>query len=391
MKPRIVLSGVNFIEGGPLAVFQDALHSLSKSFLDRFDVTALVHRRELFDIPGITFLGFPEIKGSWLRRLHFEYVRCRSISRELEPFLWLAMHDITPNVSAQVRAVYCHNPAPFHRLSLNEALLDRTFALFQVLYRFFYAFNISKNDFVIVQQDWIRDEFRRWYHVQNVVVAHPSIAPYIAKEALPVADEKQKDYIFFYPALSRTFKNFELLLGAARLLEEQSVRGFTIHVTIDGTENKYSAKLRQSFGDLKSIGWLGRQTRACVEDLYLRADCLVFPSKLETWGMPISEWKRTGKPMLVADLPYAHETVGDYEQVTFVNAYNEAALAKNLLDMLRGNVCMAGSHAEPVAAPFARDWQELFELLLQAHKTELAVSSSGETSRGARNAERDHA
>jgi len=389
LKPRIVLSGVNFVEGGPLAVFQDALHSLSESFLHRFDVTALVHRCELFDIPGITFLEFPEIKGSWLRRLHFEYVQCRVISRELKPYLWLAMHDMTPNVSAQVRAVYCHNPAPFYRLTIKEALIDRTFALFRVLYKFLYAINITKNDFVIVQQDWLRQEFQDRYHVQNVVVAHPSIAPFMARDLVPVAEGEQKEYIFFYPALPRAFKNFELLFGAAKLLEEQAVPGFSIRVTIDGTENQYAAMLRKRFGNLQSIRWLGRQTRGCVEDLYQLADCLVFPSKLETWGMPISEWKRTRKPMLIADLPYAHETVGHYEQVTFVDVGDEAALAKSLLDMLRGNACMSGSNAEPLAAPFARNWQELFELLLQEHETSLAGLQIADTSRRAKNAERN--
>ena len=50
---------------------------------------------------------------------------------------------------------------------------------------------------------------------------------------------------------------------------------------------------------------------------YAKADCLLFPSKLETWGIPISEFQQTGKPMLVIDLPYAHETVGSYHAVSF--------------------------------------------------------------------------
>jgi len=32
-------------------------------------------------------------------------------------------------------------------------------------------------------------------------------------------------------------------------------------------------------------------------------------------GMPITEFKATGKPILAADLPYAHETIGEYGQV----------------------------------------------------------------------------
>ena len=97
MKPRIVLSGVNFVEAGPLSIFQDALEALAGNFLDRYEVVALVHSKALFLTSGITYLEFPAIKSSWLRRLRFEYRDCRALSRELKPHLWLAMHDITPS------------------------------------------------------------------------------------------------------------------------------------------------------------------------------------------------------------------------------------------------------------------------------------------------------
>ena len=45
VKPRIVLSGVNFVEGGPLSVFKDALRELADHYAGRYEIVALVHRR----------------------------------------------------------------------------------------------------------------------------------------------------------------------------------------------------------------------------------------------------------------------------------------------------------------------------------------------------------
>lgn len=362
MKPRIVLSGVNFVEGGPLAVFQDALAVLSADFLHRFEVIALVHRSDLFQVPGIQYREFPEVKGSWFARLTFEYRRCLELSRELSPTLWLAMHDITPNVSAHVRAVYCHNPAPFYRLGLREAFLDPTFALFRVFYKYLYAINIEDNDFVVVQQDWLREEFRSRYRTREVVVAHPSIPSFPIDSS---SREKRTEgrYIFFYPAFPRSFKNFELALEAARMLEKQT-QAFEVWITIDGSENRYAAKLRQEFASLRSVRWLGKQPRNEVEAIYSQADCLLFPSKLETWGMPISEWKRTGKPMLVADLPYAHETVGTYSGVAFVDAKEPESLVQCMSALLSGRKLSASAQEQVIQPPFARDWRELFDILL---------------------------
>jgi hypothetical protein len=213
-----VLSGVNFTEMGPLTVFKEALTSLATTYTDRYEIIALVHRKSLFDTPGVTYMEYPEIKSSWLKRLRFEYYACRSISEEINPCLWFAMHDMTPNVRANVRAVYCHNPAPFYPFSLNEALLDWRFGLFTLVYRFLYRINIKSNDFVVVQQDWLRMEFNARYGVRNVVVAHPSVEHLAIPEATGQL-ESRGPYRFFYPAYPRTFKNMEQVLKAAQRLE----------------------------------------------------------------------------------------------------------------------------------------------------------------------------
>ena len=368
MKPRIVLSGVNFVEGGPLSVFKDALQELADHYASRYEIVALVHRQSLFDINNITYIEFPHVKSSWLRRLQFEYWSLRAVSRRLRPYLWLSMHDMTPNVTAEVRAVYCHNPSPFYRLGAREALTDWKFSLFTFFYRYLYAINLHRNDLVIVQQEWLRGEFRRRYHVPNIVVAHPRIPRLV----IPAVDEEQQTQgqtvRFFYPTYPRSFKNVELLLQAARTLEQRGVHGFTLWLTIDGSENRYAAKLRSEYGGLRSVSWLGIMPRDRILLLYAKADCLLFPSKLETWGMPISEFEQTGKPMLVIDLPYAHETVGRYPLVSFFPPGNARVLADAMESFIQGRLTFSETAAPSIPAPFAADWTELFDILLNENQ-----------------------
>jgi hypothetical protein len=152
MRQRIVLSGVNLVDMGPLHIFREALQSLVRAYGDEYEVIAIVHRCALFDIPHVRYIEFPKIKSSWLRRLWFEYATLRTLSRQLSPKLWLSMHDMTPNVTADIRAVYCHNPSPFYHLQLRDAVLDPTFALFVLFYRHLYRINLKINDFVIFSQ-----------------------------------------------------------------------------------------------------------------------------------------------------------------------------------------------------------------------------------------------
>jgi glycosyltransferase involved in cell wall biosynthesis len=67
---------------------------------------------------------------------------------------------------------------------------------------------------------------------------------------------------------------------------------------------------------------------------YISCDAVIFPSKLETWGLPITEAKIFKKPLILVNMPYAHETVGDYENVNFFNPNDHHALANLMLDIL---------------------------------------------------------
>jgi len=362
LKPTIVLSGVNITNTGILTIFNDALTSLSAEYLDTYNIVALVHKRSLFDVPGVTFIEYPEIKSSWLKRLRFEYYECRGISEEIKPRLWFAMHDMTPNVRAEVRAVYCHNPSAFYPFSIREARLDWKFGLFALFYRFLYGINIESNDFVVVQQEWIRCVFRARYRAHNVVVAHPSVEHLTVQ--MSSDSPTHSPYRFFYPAYPRTFKNTEQILNAARRLERGGFNQFEVRLTMDGTETPYAAKILREFSDLTTVRWLGLLPRTEVMRLYGEADCLIFPSKLETWGMPITEFKSTGKPILAADLPYAHETVGEYGKVAFFGIGDDAPLAAMMQQAASGREIFGRAEEMPIDKPFSRNWQELWSILL---------------------------
>jgi len=362
-KARIVLSGPNMNQVGALMVFRDAIESLAAEYADRFDIVALVHKKSLFDVPGVTFLEFPETKTSWFKRLRFEYWDCRALSKELDAYLWIGMHDTSPIVHAKVQAVYCHNPTAFYRFRLSESLLDWRFGMFTLFYRFLYGLNIKANDFVVVQQDWLRDGFMSRYGISSVVVARPSVEHLVIPVA-PAANDSELPYRFFYPSYPRPYKNMDQVLEASRILERSGFNRFEVWLTINGTETRYSKKLFREYGDLTTVRWLGLLPREEVLARYAEAECLLFPSRLETWGMPITEFKPTGKPILAADLPYAYETVGTYGKAAFFDTSSPARLAECMRQAALGEPIFHAVEERPIAAPVSHNWHELWQILL---------------------------
>jgi glycosyltransferase involved in cell wall biosynthesis len=348
---------------GPLAVFKDALGSLASHYGKEYEITALVHRRALLDIPNVAYLEFPDVKSSWIKRLRFEFLRSKDICDRIQPHLWLSMDNVTPNVSAEIQAVYCHNPSPFYRFRFRDLWHDWKFGLFTLFYRYLYAINIGRNDHVIVQQDWIRRRFEGLYPVRNVIVAHPTIdVPIIRDDATRRGAEAA--YRFFYPAFPRTFKNAEVALAAAHLMEMSGFHNFELWLTFDASVNRYAADIARRFSHVRSVRWLGLLPRQQVFARYAEADCLLFPSKLETWGLPITEFKTTGKPILAADLAYAHETVGSYAQAAFFDPEKPEELARLMKAAALGKQAFSAVKAEPISSPFAANWTELWSLLL---------------------------
>lgn len=357
---RIVVSAVNFTEGGPLTVLRECLASAIAALPAEWEVVALVHRADLIHEPRVRLISIPSSKKSWFHRLYWEWFGFKRISREVKPALWLSLHDITPRVSVTRQAVYCHNPSPFYRIGLREALMEPTFFMFNQLYAFLYRVFIRRNYCVIVQQDWLRSEFIRRMGQLPVVVAHPSMRI----EERASTPTPGSTFVFIYPALPRVFKNIETLCKAAQILASRGIGGFEVRLTLDGSENRYSRWLLSKYGKTAQVRFIGRQTKDEMATQYREASAVVFPSKLETWGLPITEAKTQRRPLLVADLPYARETVGTYDLVSFFPAESSESLADLMESMVEQTWQPTGNHHANPNAPFAADWASLWGILI---------------------------
>ncbi|MBC7489916.1 MAG: glycosyltransferase [Glaciimonas sp.] len=357
---HLVISAVNIIEGGTLTVLRECLMAAKRELSSKWHITAIVHRAELIGVSGIHYIERPDIKLSWLSRVWFEYVECRKLSRQLKADYWLSMHDMTPFVISPLQAVYCHNPMCFYKMTWREAFLDPKLLVFALFYGWLYRINLLANDAVIVQQDWIRTEFEHRYGCEQVIVAHP---------VLDVSNLSHKGFRqgirFFYPSFPRVFKNFEILLEAWSQLEEDVYWRGNLVVTVDGSENAYSRDLISRFGHLKRVQFVGRLSHEDVRETYKNTDCLVFPSKLETWGMPLTEAKQYGLAIIAADLPYAHETIASYDGVSFFAPQDASELSRQMRAFSEGHLALQKTQALEVSKPFAQDWAALFAFLLR--------------------------
>lgn len=337
MKKTVVISAVNLRKGGTLAILRQYL----ASYASREDIrtVALVHDRRLCECPGVDYIEMPWCTRSWFHRLWAEYVSMMGVSRRIaaedgrKVWLWISLHDTTPRVEAEHQEVYCHTSFPFLRVQARDWLMDPKIPLFALLTKFAYRINVRRNDALIVQQRWFADALSRLtgFPREKFRVEAPSAGDFSACGT--AARSASDELVFLYVATADCHKNFETLCRAAALLEADGYE-FRVVLTIDGTENRYAKWIKSRWGSVKSIDFHGFMTRDELVRAYSGATCFVCPSRVETWCLPITEYRSVNPSgrLLLADLPYAHETSGG--DAVFFDVCDAAGLECRMREIL---------------------------------------------------------
>ena len=363
-KKTIVISGINMKEGGLLTILDNCLQKISDyNANNEFRVIALVYDKTFFSYPNIEYLSFSKKNSSWFTRIYYEFFYLKKLSKSLNASVWLSLHDVTPNVIANKRFVYFHHPTIFYKPTFKDWKFDYKIGVFSILYQYLTRINIKKNVAVFVQQNWIKNEFEKLYKIQNIKVCYPEYTEELTTQKTIL--EKDKIH-FFYPSFPRTYKNFELIFKAINLLDKDTRNKVRFHfTTIKDNQNKFAQYIYNKFHSMPEVDFKGWISREEVLKLYNSVDCIVFPSKLETWGLPLSEAKAFGKPILAANLPYAKEAIGDYDHVSFFDVKNPKELAKQLTDFVNNSIQFQGNRITFDHNDQLKDWNALFDFMLK--------------------------
>lgn len=320
-KKLIILSGANISSGGPLSIYNYALERISR--LNGVEIIAFVGNKDyFFKSNNIHFIELKTYKRFKILKFYFEYIYFYFYSLKLAPNVWISLNDFTPNVKSERLYTYFHNTTIFFEIQLKDIFFS-TRAIFQKLYYpLFLRINIKKNDKVIVQQNWIADNLIKLKILKKdkVLIFKPIIQPDKLNPINKSSDLLGTDrIILFYPTRPYGYKNIEFICEVIKRLAVISNVKVELRLTISKNDNLYSRFLSYKYRKL-NILWLGNITRLDVEKNYEESTLLIFPSRLESWGLPLTEFSKYNKPIFVIDKPYAYETLSGYR---FFQTFNE--------------------------------------------------------------------
>jgi len=336
------------------------------SILKQFLMTCSLSKRKyiIFVAPNLN-LYVPENcrlielnKTSWLKRIYWDfrglffYLKKNKIKYDL--FVSLQNTSVYIDVP---QVIYMHQSLPF--ISRSWSLIKKSeykLYLYKNLYPFFIFFFVNDQTTFIVQTKWVKEAINRNFGVSNIEVIPPSIddeyqgllnnKPIIEKSML-------------YPAAPLFYKNHLVLLEAMGILQGNEALGeFILKVTFDkGVYIEFDEFVRaNALGEnVKYLGYLSPSTLS-IE--YENSHTVVFPSYVETYGLPLAESASIGKKILCSDLPFSREVLENYDGAVFLKYNSPDDWATAINRVLNADV------EKYVGKEFSiSGWQSFFELL----------------------------
>ena len=359
-KPLIVISAIRYFQGGTIVIVDECLEYLSKNLSGTYRIKALVYKKDKYiQWEGIEYIEFPKARHSLYYRLYYEYFFFKKLSKIWKPLLWLSMQDSTPDVTAEKQALYFHNPLLWFPKPLQFLKKQPRLFFLWLLYKAVYTKGINRNDFIIIQQSSFEKFLQKKFDIRSgkLLIFPPKISLYKIEPA-----EKNNEYIFIFPATAMLYKNFDVLLKANKILEEKKLL-YKIILTVSGEENAYVKELKNKYNSSK-IEFGGFVNRQKLFEYYNQSNCMIFPSLLETWGLPLSEFALQDKPVICADLPYAKETLANYSKVKFFDPSDAGMLAALMLQAIKGELSFDNNEFD-YQEPVIKNWNEMFGKILQ--------------------------
>lgn len=350
----LVVQATSIGDGGGRTILADFLRALLTGMPGGWRARVFVGRKvgELPASADISIETVPEAAGSWSGRLWFER---KGLAQRLghDPIdLLLSLQGSMPRANAVRRAAYIHNPLPFATWSSRALRLQPRLAAMAAAYEWSYRFTIGKRDLVIVQQEWFRNAVRERYGYDNVLVARPLLPSARTEPSRTSANTLN----LFYPCAAYFYKDVETACEAVRLVSRKRPGRVTLRLTLTGNENHYARWLHGRYGADAGVRFSGPLPSARMDAAYAAADALLFPSVLESWGLPLSEARAHGLPVIAADRPHNREALAGHDRTILYPPRDAQALAQAI-----GSVIDRPDSFRPLPvvhpeAPFAPDW-----------------------------------
>lgn len=276
----------------------------------------------------------------------------------IEPKIAISLQNVNFRISQSIpNYIYYHQAIPlspfkWECLKKNERYLW----FYKNIYPFFVKLFINSQTEIFVQLNCIKEDFSSKYNFpkDKIHVIFPEIGiPHNNEIKHLDIDIKKNKLNLFYPATFVSYKNHNILFDAFSLIDKKLSLKVALYLTIE-----FDLNSSYNFENIEIIP-LGQIPHENIFYYYNSVDALLFPSYIESFGMPLIEAASIGLPIIASDLPYAREVLDGYTGVTYVNYQNAETWGNEILKMSLN----PKNKFLPFQVNNKNSWNDLFQII----------------------------
>lgn len=320
---RIVVNDIAASEGGAMTVLKDFYTDIVKNHVD-IEWIFLLGDNYLQETKNIKVYTFSEIKQNWFKRIKFELYSGARIINRLDADIYISLQNTATLGVKSKQYVYFHQVIPY-QTTVKFSLFRKEESIlwvYQNIGRKIYDFLFKHSEAnIIVQSRWLKQRMNNFL-ANNILINKPSISANITTKN--ERSDRTNPVQFFFPTSNNPYKNINVIFNAVEILKKQNITNFKVILTIDDINH-------QNNNYINCIGKINRQS---VYE-YLANSVLIFPSLLESFGLPLLEAADIGTYILAADLEYAHETLENYKNAKYFPPQDAEKLADLMKDIIK--------------------------------------------------------
>lgn len=282
------------------------------------------------DSENVKIIRLPWCKKSWFHRLYCDYIYMPKLLKKLNVDEVFSLQNISLPVSTFKQTVLVHNAIPFTEYSFS-LFKDPFLFVYQKIIGYLIKRGCKRANKVIVQSNWMRNRVIKICGISSNIIE-------VEKVNQEFKSNYNKNCIlnsdFFYPSSAFSYKNHGIILEACKILKKEGINNYSVVFTLNGNENKLSRKLKkEAEKEELPIKFCGRIDKTLMS-YYYKNYTLIFPSFLETLGIPLFEAGIFGTRIIAADCEYARETLGNIkaEYFDYTSGKELACIMRKVID-----------------------------------------------------------
>ena len=324
----IVVNNPAAKEGGALTILKNFLEIIYKNKCkNQFYIFVSLEELKKYEKENIKIIVIG--KQSFKQRILWDNFGLKKYLREknIVPNLFISLQNTGVNLPKEIpQILYFHQSLPISEKKWSFIKKqERKYWLYKNIYPLFIKQYLSRIKKIIVQTSWIKEGFSKKfnYELNNILIEKPILKIPNIENVKIISKNK---FRIFYPATPLIYKNHKLIIETLGKLKKEN----------PNLENKLECIFTFSKGDnieldnlikrnnLEDIIKLtGKISYEEVLSYYKSSDLMIFPSYIETLGLPLLEAQNFDLEILTIDLPYSREVLEKYKKVKYFSNEEE--------------------------------------------------------------------